>query len=286
MAEAAFDDIYRDVPEEQREQLRQFRATHPYKRFAFDGLEWRYIASGQGEQAVLILGGGISTGESSFRTITRLEGEYRILSPSYPSATNVDTITEGLAALLDREGIEQAHIFGHSLGAGIAHVFVRSYPQRVDKLILSGFGLYRPWHTRLIRLSLRLPYCLLYAYYGSLPKRLLAEAPGEERAFVTAYFQELFASQQSRDSFLGRLRLLLDIFDHADAYRIFTPVEKPGRVLIIAAADDWGFSRAERNVLKASYPGAQVHIFRSGGHWVGFTHRDEYDTIVDAFLRA
>ena len=286
MAEATFDDTYRNVPAEQREQLRQFRATHPYKRFAFDGLEWRYIASGRGEQALLILGGGISTGESSFRTITRLEGEYRVVSPSYPSASNMDSITEGLAAILDREGIEQAHVFGHSLGAGIAHLFVRGHRERVDRLILCSFGLYRPWHTFLAKLFLRLPYRLLHAYYSSLPKRLLAGATEEERVSMTAYFQELFTLQQTRESFLGRLRLLTDVFDHADAYRIFVPMARPGRVLLIAAADERGFPRAERAALKASYPGAQVHIFKSGGHLAGFTRREEYDAIVDAFLRA
>ena len=68
---AWFDELYRDAPPERREQLQQFRASHPYKHLPVDGVEWEYVASGQGDEALLILGGGLATGESSFRSILR-----------------------------------------------------------------------------------------------------------------------------------------------------------------------------------------------------------------------
>ncbi len=194
-------------------------------------------------------------------------------------------IADGLSAILGAEGIERVHVFGHSLGAAIAHVLVRRHPDSVDKLILSGFGLYNPRHARLVKLFVRLPYGVLRAYYRRVIARLASGAEATERAFMRAYFEELFARLHTRETFMARLRLIVDLIDHADMYRVFVPVERPGRVLIIAAEDDRGFQPSERATLIASYPGAQVCRFESGGHWVGLTHREAYDVALYRFLK-
>ena len=57
----------------------RLRETHPYQRFEHQGVAWEYVASGPGpevtaRQALLVLGGGLSMGESAFQTILHLEG--------------------------------------------------------------------------------------------------------------------------------------------------------------------------------------------------------------------
>lgn len=284
MEEATFDAIYKDVPVEQRERLQKFRATHPYRKYDAGSVHWDYIASGEGEHAILILGGGISVGETSFQTILRLERRYRVLSPSYPPVGNMRLIADGLAAILDREGIPRAHVFGHSLGAGVAHAFVRLFPDRVDRLALDGFGLYAPASLRMAKLFFKLPGGLLKAYYRRAFRRLLAGADEDMRAFYKAYVEELFTRLHTNETLIGQFKLLLDIFDKANEYGIFQPVERPGKVLLILAEDDRGFKPAEREALKASYPDAQVHTFASGGHLSGFTHPEEFNRVLDGFL--
>ena len=135
-------------------ELRALRGTHPYRSVMVAGVEWKYIAGAvpeEGMPALLVLGGGFSFGDSAFRTITAFEPRFRVLSPSYPAVRTMAELVAGVAAILDAEGIRSASIFGHSLGAGVAHAFARRYPQRVDKLILSGFGLYTRGHARLAR---------------------------------------------------------------------------------------------------------------------------------------
>ncbi|MBL8147187.1 MAG: alpha/beta fold hydrolase [Anaerolineae bacterium] len=57
------------------------------------------------------------------------------------SATSPDEMADDLAAILDAEGIEQAHIFGYSLGTGIALAFALRHPGRVSSLALAaGFA--------------------------------------------------------------------------------------------------------------------------------------------------
>lgn len=286
MKPATFDQLYQDVPADKRVALQQFRTTHPYRHLDAGTIHWEYIACGQGDQAILILGGGVSVGETSFRTILRLEKNFRIISPSYPSVGKMDMVADGLAAILDREGIPQAHVFGHSLGSAVGHVFVRLFPGRVDRLILDGFGLYTPSHTRATRLFLKLPYPLLRAYYRRVFKKLLADPGDPEEIFMRAYVEELFTSLHTRQTLMGQFNLLIDIFDHVDQYAVSQPVERPGKVLLILADDDRGFTPQEREALKASYPGAQVHTFASGGHLAGFTRSEEFNAVLDSFLNS
>ena len=289
-ANTAFERIYRNVSRERKAQLLQFRTVHALKRLAVRGVEWQYIAAGTGTEAIMILGGGLSTAESSFRTITELEDRYRVLSPSYPPIGDLRLILEGLSRILAAEGLKRAHFYGHSLGSAVAHAFVRSRPNMVDKLVLSSFGLYTPQHTQAARIFIdqlsQMPEESIRAYYEKTITRLMSGAADDECAFMQAYFEDLLTLQLSKAALLARFAMLTDLFDNADRYAVFAPVARPGKVLIIEAKDDTGFDATEREQLKATYPEARVHTFESGGHWVGLTHSEEYDAALREFLQA
>ena len=285
MDTSQFDALYRDVPAEMRETLLEFRASHPYQHVEIKGVPWEYIACGQGTQALLILGGGLSVGETSFTTILRMEKEFRILCPSYPPVGKMDVLADGLAAILDRENIPKSSILGHSLGSAVGHVFLRFYPERVDRLVLDGFGLYSPFHTWMAQLFILLPYPALKSYYRRAFNRLLAHADKDERLFMKAYIEELFSTLHTRETFLGQFNLLADIFTHAEKYRVFEPVERPGKVLLMLAEDDHGFTPGERQALIATYPDAWIHRFTSGGHLSELSHPEEFNAHLDGFLK-
>jgi pimeloyl-ACP methyl ester carboxylesterase len=280
-------------------ELRAFRATHPYRSTMVGGTEWKYITGvdppqapgvaalpGAARPALLVLGGGFSFGESAFRTISAFEPRFRVISPTYPAVGTMAELVEGVASLLDVEGIRSANVYGHSLGAGVAHAFARRYPHRVDRLILSGFGLYTPGHARLVRAFVRLfsmlPKGALAAFYRPRIARLLQGAEPGERAFLSAYTEDLFAAH-TKESGLARLAVLLDLTTHPERYAAASVFERPDDVLVIAAADDHGFTPTEREALLATYPGAHTYIFGAGGHWASATH-PEYSDVVGRFL--
>ncbi len=99
------------------------------------------------------------------------------------------------------------------------------------------------------------------------------------------YLASQFYSTGCAEKQTAQFRLLLDIFDHAGECGVFRKVDKPGRVLLILAKDDRGFTPAEREALIDSYPGARVHWFSRGGHLSGFTRREEFNEVVDGFLQ-
>ncbi len=287
-AKPIFDEIYANVKPEYKERLLNFRAAYPYKRITLNGVTWEYIAAGQGDEALLLLGGGLSVGEAAFDTILRYAETYRVLSPSYPAVGTMGALVDGLVKLLDTEGITRTHVFGHSMGAAVGHVLVRRYPERVDKLALSGFGLYTARNARRAKLGFALfkwmPDGYIRAVYMPKIRRMLGDVNPDESTFMTAYFEELFALHHNKASLVGQFNLLADMVIHADEYHVFEPVERPGKVLFIAAEDDRGFTAEERAALIATYPGVQAHIFESGGHWVGVVQREAYHAVLSEFL--
>lgn len=258
-----------------------FRAAHRPTRVEVAGIEWDYLRAGTGPPSILLLPGGLGVAELSFRTIERLEPRAQVIAPTIPAEAHVGRVVDGLAGLLDRVGIERAHVFGHSLGAGLAHVLVRRHPDRVDRLALGSFGLYTRAHARLATLFLRLPPRFLAAYYRRAAARLTRGADPAEAAFTRATVDDLLRDPRAG---LAHLELLVDMVNHPRRYRLGEPVERPGRVLILGAADDRGFSAVEREALIASYPGAIVRIFPQGGHWVALAQQEAYAAALDGFL--
>ena len=126
----AFDQNYRHVLRQTVDELTRFRATHPLKHTFVHDVQWEYIATGRGSEALLILPGLLGIGEMSFQHIRAFENDYCVIAPSYPfELTTVNQTMDGIAAILTAEGIQQAHgqqpqqddeaaVGGRTLGSG------------------------------------------------------------------------------------------------------------------------------------------------------------------------
>jgi len=137
MNNCIFDEIYKKVPKDQKERLRGF-VVHIHKYVMIAGVDWEYISCGRGAEALVLLPGGARFGETWFRLIMALENEYRIISPTYPPATKMAELVDGIAHILESEDIEQAHLLRTSFGGWLAQCFIRKCPEKVDRLILSN----------------------------------------------------------------------------------------------------------------------------------------------------
>ena len=129
--------LYRDVPVEQVERLHEFRATYPAKHITLDGLEWQHVDAGRGEATIVMLTGALGTAESSWQTIGHLAGNYRAIAPSYPPVATMAELVDGIALIMEHEGIPHTHVLSGSYGGFVAQVLVRRHPARVRKLVLS-----------------------------------------------------------------------------------------------------------------------------------------------------
>lgn len=107
----------------------------------------------QGSGIPLMLLHGISSGAASWHKQMALNG-FRVLAwdmPGYGESpmlavarANAGDYADALAAMLDRAGVWQAVLVGHSLGALVASAFAAKFPERVIHLVLAdaaqGYG--------------------------------------------------------------------------------------------------------------------------------------------------
>src|SRR5215208_3974556 len=196
----------RGIAAERWEELREFRATHPPKHITVAGVGGDYIACGEGEEALLLLPGGAMVGEAGFTRIPAFEDRYRVIAPDYPRVSTATLLLDGLAGVLDAEGVRAAHVLGPSYGGLVAQCFVRRHPERVRSLILAN-TLVPPksllWVSQVFLVVLPL---VPLGWLRTLRERALAQAflgvPGvslEDQAFWRDYQHELISRLTKAD---------------------------------------------------------------------------------------
>lgn len=276
--------IYRDVPAAELEAFRRFRQEHPPRTAEIAGRTWSFLTGGAGDRTILLLPGAQGTGEAVWSSFGHFEKRFRCIAPSYPPVATMTELADGIAALLDREGIECAAVIGGSYGGFLAQVFVRRHPDRVERLILSHTGPPVPSRGQVIEKSLRwlprLPMFVLRLQYRKVMSGVLQNRP--ELAMVRAYLEEIAAFHLTKEGMINGYRRVID-YDQAR----FEPGDLagwPGRVLLLMGDNDPATPEPIRERMKALYPGAEVRIFEGSGHAAAILKRDEYVAAMEAFL--
>lgn len=124
------------MPDEQG----QRRTTH-----ALDAVQLEYDAMGEGSPLVLLHGG--FAGRSTFSRQRSLAARYRLIMPSSRGHDGTENAlspefgfhtseVDDVLAIMRAEGIERAHVLGHSSGGATAFALARRFPNRVDRLVL------------------------------------------------------------------------------------------------------------------------------------------------------
>ncbi|MEU6201922.1 alpha/beta fold hydrolase, partial [Streptomyces sp. NPDC047061] len=108
--------------------------------------------TGDGPAVLLLHGGGPgASGVSNYsRNIAELAKEYRVIVPDLPgygrSTKGVDKsdpfgyLADHIRGLLDRLGLDRAHLVGNSYGGACALRLALDTPDRVDRMVLMGPG--------------------------------------------------------------------------------------------------------------------------------------------------
>ena len=275
----------RQLPLEQlRAEYQRFLAVHEDRSVNVGGRAWHYLAGGRGPDAVLMLPGGSMCPDSYFRLIAELEREHRVIAPTYPAASTIADLISGLRAIVDAEGLSHVAVYGASFGGYLAQAFVRSEPERVDQLVLSHTA---PRHLAGRRLMVALA-ALLSALPAPLVKGLmwriwmrLFSVRSSEREFWRHLLRAVL-DRLSKDQLVAVTRCMADF----GRYRLTRDdlAGWAGQILILESANDAAYGPEARAELRAVYPTATVYTFRDAGHTALWTHADEYNEVVGAFL--
>ncbi len=288
-SKASFDEIYKDVPDEQRRHLQEFRANHPYRELDVDGTPWRYFACGQGDKALLFLPGGFLAADMYFHAALALEKAYRIIVPdSYTlqGTFNVDDVCRAIVQILDAEGVDKATVIGLSAGGGVAQYFIQEHPERVEHLVLSHCGILErdtEAESKLKKMLTLVKILPLFVIRGILMRRTAGHAPPSSKwiEFHNAFFREA-ASRVNKTMFV---RFLEGAMETRRSF-VFKPevLESwPGETLILSSKDDKA-AFASLGKLQAGYPRAQTHLFEEGGHHTFMFFPEAYTAALKEFV--
>src|SRR6266700_4282915 len=166
------------------------------------GLKMYYEIHGEGHPLVLLHGAFSATGTSFGKLLPHLARERQVIAvemQGHGHTADIDRplryeqLADDIAALLTQIGLEQADLFGWSLGAGVALQTAIRHPEVVRKLVLASVtynhgGLYPE---------------LLAGIEHSKPEDLAGTPFYEEYTRIAPHpqdFPRLFAKQQQLDS--------------------------------------------------------------------------------------
>ncbi len=285
MSGKGFDEIYRNVPNEMKDLIVGFRASHPYRSSVRQGVEWKYICSGSGDETVLLMPGGMGFCEALFRLITALERDFRVISPTYPPVEKMEDLAAGTAAILEQEKAGKVNVLGVSFGGWLAQCFVRRYRDRVRSLMLSNTSGTDGFSAPAIKAGIFSARFLPLGFLKSANKKRVLEliAPDEsEKSFWEAFLEDEYSRVTRRDM-LCRLLNTLDFMSNY-SFKQDDLAGWQGRVLILESADDLAFQQSARDSLKAVYPGAAVITLENAGHAPSHRGSPEYISAIGRFL--
>ncbi len=113
---------------------------------AVNGVTLYYRDIGPRAEPVMLLHGVPETGDTFAPVVAELGKRYRLIVPDLRGAGRSERTASGyeksnLAAdvkqLMDRLGIDRAHVVGHDIGARVAYAFAVQYPERLLSLTVA-----------------------------------------------------------------------------------------------------------------------------------------------------
>jgi 3-oxoadipate enol-lactonase len=262
------------------------------KSLTIKGVEWRYVTGGRGGQTVLLLHGAVGGAETMSRLASAFEDEYRTVAPTVADVSTLAEVCDALSAILDREHVARAVVFGGSFGGLVAQAFFRRRRAQVEDLVLLSTGLPDRMlgartrsMTRLLRL---LPFSLTRGLMRTEMARHLDTPVPEEQAARVAEFRrrldDYFDHRLTKRTLLARLALSAD-FNLDESYARPDLAGWPGRALVIESDDDPMVTPDERRRLREAYPRALVCTFAGAGHMIPLLRLEELVGVVKAFLK-
>lgn len=262
-----------------------------------------FAETGQGPAVLLLHGGGPgASGLSNYsRNIAALAAHFRVLVPDMPgygkSSKGINPadiwgdLADAMHGLLDALGIERAHVVGNSAGGGCALRMALDRPERIGRVVLMGPGG--------VDVSKAAPTDglkrLLTYYAGEGPtfdklRRFITEDlvyDGSQvpesvlrERFEASIDPEVIANPPLRapadPAALAKLDLTLDPRLQGFA----------NPTLVLWGVEDRVNPPSGGATLQKMMSRCDLYLFSRTGHWVQWERADEFNAVVNAFLKA
>lgn len=256
---------------------------------AKDGCRIHYDVTGAGPPVLLVPGLG---GDGRFwnGVVALLKDRYRLIAVDHRGAGRSDrpegayrigVIAEDIIGILDQEGIEKAHLVGHSTGGVIVQSLALDAPARSLSCTISGSWARPDARMRmlfavrasLLRQGLVADYQTLTHVLGYTPDWIATHKESLDIAVASA--SERLAPLPVAEA---RIRMLLEFDRCAELDQIRVPV------LVIAAEDDLMIPLHHGTEIASAIKDAQFERVQ-GGHFYPASQPDMFARLLGAFLK-
>ena len=258
--------------------LETFRRRHRPRTVRAANLNWRVIQTrGSGKRApvLVMLPGTLGTAEIFWNQIAALGKRVRIVSVTYPEIGDIKRLADGLAALLDRLGVDKASFVGSSLGGFLGQWFAARHPERVERLFI-GNSLLDPKKVNPAR---RKP-AALRRLPGKAHRRIVrgSVASWSEPEPVFAKLKVILHHSGTR--LISARALKARVLAVASSKAVPALKLPASRIVIIDSDDDPLIPASTRKAMRKTYKGAKSHNFKIGGHYPYITRPKQYTDVL------
>lgn len=185
-------------------------------------------------------------------------------------------------AVLDAEGVDRAHVIGHSMGSFIAQVLTVLHPDRVRTLTLAGAACrHEPWRLELLA---RWQQIARTQGVHAWARRAFPYLLGPRTAWTFGLFINLLwpiILQQPAHAFDGQIEALLSA-PECERRRL-RGIAVP--TLIVAGARDTLTTPVDAAEIAELIPDARVVTLRGAGHGMMLEAAPDFNAAVLDFLR-
>ena len=282
VSKVAFETLYARVPSGIRSSLLDLRMSSDLKYVPINGFDWKYLSTGTGDRSLLFLHGMGGGYDIWWQQITHFKRNHRIISVTYPPVRNLEELSAGVIAILDREAVDHTAVIGSSLGGYLAQYLVKNYPDRIERAVFANtFPPNDILSEKNARLRHILPWLPAWVIMHNLSKTALESiypASGKSE-LVLAYVKEQSHGMMSKDQFVARFFCVLDYFVPPAMDKLNIPA------LIIESDNDPLVDQHLRNFLKSTYPSLPVLTLHEQGHFPYLNAPQEYNRTLEQFLQ-
>ena len=277
-------------------------ATSAEHTVTLHGHAFSYTDSGSGS-VLMFIHGILGSQKQWAHLVDQLDDNHRLIVPDLfghgESAKPIGDYSLGAHAatlrdLLDRLGIAQVTLVGHSLGGGIAMVFSYLFPERVERLVLVASGGLGREVSPLLR-SATLPgaeYVLPVIASGWMRDRIASAGrvlgsvglrPGRDLTEVWDGFTSL-GDADTRRAFLATTRAVIDPGGQSVNAHDYLPGATPIPTLVVWGTKDRMIPAWHAASATTSMPNCRVELFQGAGHFPHLDDPDRFAALVRDFV--
>lgn len=256
-----------------------------------------YNEAGSGETVVMVHGGGPgASGWSNYsRNIgTFVQAGYRVVLIDCPGFNKSDPIVvqgsrpevnaTAIKGLLDKLGVDRAHVVGNSMGGASSMNFALKYPERLDRLILMGPGgcggsLFAPQPMEGVK---RLMGLYQNPSLETL-KQMLDVFVYDASRITPELIEGRFANMMRNDGEHLKNWVKSPGKGSPDVSSRFPEIK--AKTLVTWGRDDRFVPVDHGLKLVWGIPDANLHVVSRCGHWIQWEHSELFNNLVTDFLR-